>query len=388
MKTVIQQSAKLPIRYDVIFTRNLFAEGNETLANVLGHGRKLLVFVDQGVLDANPSITSEIRDWSKRNPNVADLVAIEPVLGGEAVKNNPGIVDWVGGLTRKHGICRHSFIAAIGGGAVLDAVGYAAAVVHRGIRLIRIPNGCGIPTTTLSQNDSGVGVKNGINRFGVKNFYGVFAPPYAVLNDLNFLDTLSDRVWYSGISEAFKVACIKDIAFLDYLIDNAALIHRKDPVVAETIMIKTAELHINHIGTGGDPFESGSSRPLDFGHWSAHKLEAMTNFKLLHGEAVSIGLALDLHYAALCGLIEMSDAERITNALRDVGLPISHEYLTDRFDDIWGGLDEFREHLGGQLTLSMPQPLGSKVDIHVVDKIKLQEAIALINNLQCLVLSS
>ena len=85
------------------------------------------------------------------------------------------------------GVDRHSFILAIGGGAVLDTVGYAAATTHRGVRLLRMP------TTVLAQNDSGVGVKTGINFFKVKNFIGTFAPPYAVINDFRFLATLSNR---------------------------------------------------------------------------------------------------------------------------------------------------------------------------------------------------
>ena len=93
-------------------------------------------------------------------------------------------------------------MVAIGGGAVLDAVGYAAATAHRGVRLIRVP------TTVLSQDDSAVGVKNGINAFGKKNFVGSFAPPHAVLNDFDLLRTLQDRDWRAGISEAVKVALL------------------------------------------------------------------------------------------------------------------------------------------------------------------------------------
>ena len=112
-------------------------------------------------------------------------------------------------------IDRHSYVVAIGGGAVLDAVGYAAATAHRGVRLVRVP------TTTLSQDDSAVGVKNGINAFGKKNFVGTFAPPHAVLNDFDLLTTLDDRDWRAGISEAVKVALLKDSAFFAWIEQHA-----------------------------------------------------------------------------------------------------------------------------------------------------------------------
>src|SRR5207342_647581 len=109
------------------------------------------------------------------------------------------------------GLDRHSFIAIIGGGAVLDMACFAAALAHRGIRAIRIP------TTVLSQADSGVGVKNGVNLFGKKNFIGTFVPPFAVINDSRFLESLSRRDTVSGVVEAIKVALLRDPAFYRYL---------------------------------------------------------------------------------------------------------------------------------------------------------------------------
>ncbi len=196
------------------------------------------------------------------------------------------------------GVDRHAFVVGIGGGALLDPVGYAAASTHRGVRLVRVP------TTVLAQNDSGVGVKNGVNAFGVKNFLGTFAPPFAVLNDSRFLRTLPPRDTIAGMAEAVKVALIRDAAFFALArgaTPRAGAVRARRPW--RTMIRRCAELHMRHIAQGGDPFETGSARPLDFGHWAAHKLESADRHELRHGEAVAIGLALDTRYSALAGML-------------------------------------------------------------------------------------
>ncbi len=250
-------------------------------------------------------------------------------------------------------IDRHSYVAAIGGGSVLDLAGFASAVAHRGIKHIRIP------TTVLSQNDSGVGVKNGINYNGKKNFTGTFAPPVAVFNDERFLETLSERDWRSGIAEAIKVGLIKDADFYYWIEENVEKLIARDGETMNRLIRRCAALHLQHIASG-DPFELGSSRPLDFGHWSAHKLEQLSGFKILHGEAVAMGIALDTLYSALSGRLLMEKAERIIQLLIKCGFEITNPLLEiqDENSEILKGLQEFREHLGGQLTMMLLPILG------------------------------
>src|SRR5204862_5030044 len=133
------------------------------------------------------------------------------VPGGERAKQSPALIAALHADLQRLGIDRQSFVVAIGGGALLDAVGYAAATAHRGVRLVRVP------TTVLAQSDSGVGVKNGVNAFASKNFVGTFAPPFATVNDSSFLPTLPQRQWCGGLAEAVKVALLKDAHFLRYL---------------------------------------------------------------------------------------------------------------------------------------------------------------------------
>ncbi len=264
-------------------------------------------------------------------------------------------------------ICRQSYVVAIGGGAMLDAVGFAAATAHRGVRLVRVP------TTTLAQADSGVGVKNGINAFGKKNFIGTFTPPWAVINDESFLTTLSDRDWRCGLSEAVKVALLKDERFFDQIVDAIPRLGRRDHATLIPIIRQSALLHLHHIADGGDPFELRHAKPLDFGHWSAHKLEQMTGFDLRHGESVAIGVALDVVYSAMTGLLEWSDVSRILDCLSGLGFALSHEALADH-EVLLEGLEEFRQHLGGRLTITLLNGIGTPVDVSEIDRAAMAQA--------------
>lgn len=281
----------VPFSYRLRFTDDAFDPKNHTLRSLVASGEgaaRTLVFIDDGVSAAWPTLLKDIRRYVSFNSETIDLIGEPQVLpGGEKAKNSREVVETVLSAIDAGALCRHSFVIAIGGGALLDAVGFAAATAHRGVRLIRLP------TTTLAQADAGVGLKNGINAMGKKNFLGSFAPPWAVVNDQRFLSTLSERDWKSGFAEAIKVALLKDAGFFAEIESVAGSLADRDERFAFRILRRAAELHIDHIVRGGDPFEMLSSRPLDFGHWSAHKLEEMSGFRIRHGEAVAIGVALD-----------------------------------------------------------------------------------------------
>lgn len=367
MKSIIKQKFSVSYQYDIHFTSGLFAAENRLLSRFFAerlHGPvpKLLVVVDEGVTTYHPALIERIRDYLDPDPAVQLINDILVVPGGEAIKNQSESVDGIIEAVDRYGIDRHSYILAIGGGAVLDAVGYAAAIAHRGIRHLRVP------TTVLSQNDSGMGVKNGINYRGKKNFVGTFSPPVAVFNDNRFLLTLDDRAWVSGISEAVKVALIKDAAFFDWIEAHAGILRRRDSEAMDELIFRCAELHLQHIA-GADPFEFGSSRPLDFGHWSAHKLEQLSNFEVLHGEAVAIGIALDTVYSAIAGMLSPQDAQRVLSVLQTLELPIFHPLLggTSAAHPLLAGLEEFREHLGGQLTIMLLSAIGRGVEVHELE---------------------
>jgi 3-dehydroquinate synthase len=234
------------------------------------------------------------------------------------------------------------------------------------VRLIRVP------TTVLAQDDSGVGVKNGVNAFGKKNYLGTFAPPYAVVNDFGFLSTLSDRDWRGGMSEAIKAALIRDRGFFDFLEQHARALVDRDAALMEQLIRRSAALHLQHIATSGDPFELGSSRPLDFGHWAAHKLEQVTGHRLRHGEAVGIGIALDSTYSHLAGFLPEPQWRRIIDLVLALGLSVYAPALSDHLDtpedsrSVLRGLAEFQEHLGGRLTIMLLEDIGRPFDVHEI----------------------
>jgi 3-dehydroquinate synthase len=377
----IQQSFHVDFQYRIHFTEHLFNKENHLLKKIfqdekqLGIKRKLLFVIDAGVLKHFPSLEHAIINYFEDNEYVTCIKEIIEVPGGEVVKNDTQYFDKIIDAVDRHGIDRHSYIAAIGGGSTLDLTGYASTVAHRGIKQIRIP------TTVLSQNDSGVGVKNSINYKGKKNFLGTFSPPFAVLNDTQFLTTLSDRDWAAGISEAIKVALIKDLDFFHWIDKNAESLALRDMVSMKYLIERCAELHIEHIG-GGDPFEFGSSRPLDFGHWSAHKLEQLSDFQILHGEAVSLGIALDCVYSYLDHRISKEALNSIISLLKRCKLPITHELIQINSLDhpIFKGLEEFREHLGGQLTIMLLHKIGKGTEVHELDYSKVMQASQLLKN--------
>lgn len=372
----IQQRFIVPFNYRVYFSEHLFDTQNETLRNFLTDDskdgiKKILFVIDAAVAENHPTLLDDIIDYFQA---INQVVLVHPILlvpGGEVCKNTDRWVNDIIEAVDRYGIDRHSYIAAIGGGAILDMVGYAAAISHRGIRHIRIP------TTVLSQNDSGIGVKNSINYKGKKNFIGTFAPPVAVFNDTQFLLTLPDRDWRSGIAEAVKVALIKDRPFFEWLTENAPALARREMVPMLYQIKRCAQLHLDHIA-GGDPFEKGSSRPLDFGHWSAHKVEQLSNFEIRHGEAVAMGIALDTAYSHCCGWLSEKDAEAVMNLLVTLGFEITHPMMeiNDADSHLIHGLQEFREHLGGKLTIMLLRAIGKGEEVHHLDITLLQKASA------------
>ncbi|MFH1499642.1 MAG: 3-dehydroquinate synthase, partial [Verrucomicrobiota bacterium] len=291
------QRLSIAFDYPVYFTRRLFAPSNALFARAVGRlgenrRHRVIFYVDSGVAEAHPHLLQRIQDYCQAHSEQLNLLEPPTVVpGGEAVKEDWELIQAIVRTAAAHHLCRHSYIVAIGGGAVLDAVGFGAALIHRGLRHIRVP------TTVLSQNDGGVGVKNAMNAQGMKNFVGAFAPPFAIFDDFDFLRTLRLRDWIAGISEAFKVAIIEDADFFDFLCEQAGALAKRGEGQMETLIRRCAVLHLDHIRSHGDPFESGSARPLDFGHWAAHKLESLSRYQLRHGEAVAIGIGLDSFYA-------------------------------------------------------------------------------------------
>ena len=369
----ITTSFQVPFAQRLLFTNDIFGPlERHVLAQVFEPSGdlapKVQFWLDAQLVASQPGLLQTVQDFLLWCGPRVRFAGVHSIAGGEAVKNDWAHVERLLATMNEADLDRRSYVVVVGGGAVLDAVGFAAGTAHRGIRLVRLP------TTTLGQADSGVGVKNAVNRFDKKNWLGTFAVPWAVINDTALLASLPDRDFVAGFSEAVKVSLLKSTMAFERLHRDAAQIRRRDPAVTLPAIRSSAQLHSEHITFGGDPFEALEARPLDYGHWSAHRLEAMTNFGLRHGEAVGIGVAVDTVYSSLMHGLEPRDAVRVLHTLSRLGLPLDHAALNDTAS-LFAGLEEFRQHLGGRLTLTMLRGIGDPIEVHEVDQSVMCDAI-------------
>jgi 3-dehydroquinate synthase len=192
--------------------------------------------------------------------------------------------------------------------------------------------------------------------------------PFAVVNDFELLSSLPAREKRAGYIEAVKVALIRDAAFFESIEADAGLLRNFDPMAMERLIYRCADLHVQHIAGSGDPFETGSARPLDFGHWAAHKLEQLSEYRIRHGEAVAIGIALDVIYSRNRGYLDSTGSRRILQLIESLGFEVfANELLHADSENnltILKGLEEFREHLGGRLTITLLNAIGSGFEVH------------------------
>jgi len=372
--TSIERTITVSYRHRIFFTRSVFSLQNRLLADLVSPSSKALVLIDRGVIEAFPQLPDAVTSYFSHELGPAKLVCPPLIVpGGEAAKNNRNLVEELYRQIEEHGICRHSHLIAIGGGALLDAAGLAAATAHRGVRHIRIP------TTTLSQADGGVGVMNGINAFGKKNFIGTFAPPFAVINDSDFIKPLPPAEKRGGLIEAIKVALIRDASFFEEIERSSGELARFDFAAMEKTIRRCAELHVQHIAESGDPFEFGSARPLDFGHWAAHKLEQLSGFTISHGTAVAVGLSLDTLYSHKRGMLPAEMSKRVLTLVQKLGFAIFDPLMMPSDPNgkwpLLDGLEEFREHLGGELTITLLMDIGRAVEVHEIDTGLMQKCI-------------
>ena len=374
---LIDASFAVPYRHRVWFCENVFESSQDILSSCFvdrddeaetddgGAGvqatSKVQIWVDSAVSETKTGFVDSLVNWIGAESGLELTRPAEVISGGEACKNDPSVVQNLLAAINHDQLDRRSYIVVVGGGAVLDVVGFAAAVAHRGIRLIRFPS------TTLAQADSGVGVKNAVNEFDKKNWKGTFAVPWAVVNDYSLLESLPEPTFVSGFSEAVKVALLKSSSSFEFLCENAERIRAREKRVAWQAIQESAAHHLRHIADGGDPFEVMEARPLDFGHWSAHKIEAISGYSVSHGDAVSIGLAVDVLYSVAQLGLDRKSADRVIDCLGRLGLPVWDPILDSHRNELLMGLEEFRQHLGGRLTVTMLADIGKPVNVHAID---------------------
>ncbi len=233
---------------------------------------------------------------------------------GEAHKNL-GTVQDVYRFLIEHGIDRKDTLLALGGGVVGDLTGYAAATYLRGIDFIQIP------TTLLSQVDSSIGGKTGVDLDQYKNMVGAFHMPRLVYMNLSVLETLDARQYASGMAEIVKHGLIRDAAYYERLIERAAQIMEKDPAAVEEMVYESCL--IKKAVVEKDPTEKGERALLNFGHTLGHAIEKYGNFTMLHGECVSLGCVAAAYISCERGLLSQEAYHKIKETFRSFGLPTS-----------------------------------------------------------------
>ena len=293
--------------YDVLIAPGLLARADEHLAP-LTSGRPLAI-----VADANVAVHLATLTASLDAAGVAWHVTTVPA--GEASKSWAMLARVTDQLLA-WGVERQDHVVALGGGVIGDLVGFAAAILKRGVRFVQIP------TTLLAQVDSSVGGKTGINATAGKNLIGAFHQPALVLIDPEMLATLLPRELAAGYAEVVKYGLIDDPAFFAWCETNGAALLAGDAAARTHAIAHSVAAKARIVAA--DEFETNGMRALlNLGHTFGHALEAEAGFdgSLLHGEAVAAGCALAFDFSAAQGLCPASDAERVKAHWRAVGLP-------------------------------------------------------------------
>ena len=248
---------------------------------------------------------------------------------------------------------RKTVVLAVGGGVVGDLAGFVAATYARGLPFIQVP------TTLLAMVDSSVGGKTGINHPKGKNLIGAFHQPAGVLVDTDVMSTLPDREYISGLAEVIKYGVILDEEFFAYLENNVAGLNERDPAVLRHVVARSCELKAYVVKE--DEYETTGLRAiLNYGHTYAHAFEALAGYgKLLHGEAVAIGVLCGSRLARKLGRISDTEVQRQIDLLKAVKLPVDvPEEVANRTDDILNCMLLDKKTVSGDLKFVLPDRIG------------------------------
>jgi 3-dehydroquinate synthase len=266
------------------------------------------------------------------------------------------------------GIHRRDVVVALGGGVVGDLSGLVAALYHRGIAVVQMP------TTVVAQVDAAIGGKTGVNLPEGKNLVGAFHQPLAVLADTDALATLPAEEFRAGLGEVVKHGLIADLDLLSRLESGPSEILERRPETLVPLVAQAAAVKARVVEQ--DETELGARAFLNYGHTLAHALEALGSYRAWrHGEAVSVGIALDATYSHLAGLLAEVDWRRVLRAIRALGLPLTAPQLADP-GAVLEGLEDFREHLGGELTITLLAGIGRGIEVHEMREAGILDALA------------
>jgi 3-dehydroquinate synthase len=338
--------------YDIFVGRGLLAEAGRRIAAL---GARAAAIVTDG--HVGPLYVGTLAASLQENGLRSSAIALPP---GEATKSYASL-EQVCDAVLEARIERGDLVVALGGGVVGDLAGFAAAVTRRGVRFVQVP------TTLLSQVDSSVGGKTGINSRHGKNLVGAFHQPSLVLADTALLDTLPIREMRAGYAEVVKYGLIDDARFFDWCEAHWSGIFsggpERDEAVAQSCRAKAAVVV-------RDEREDGDRALLNLGHTFGHALERITRYdsaRLVHGEGVAIGLCLAFRFSAALGLCPAGDANRVEAHLASAGLPTRLSHVpggSGTVDELLDAMAQDKKVKGGALTFILARGIGQSFIAH------------------------
>ncbi len=361
---IIESRVSFDKKISNYFTKRVFGHDNHLLAS-LAQGRQIIVFVDKRVAQ---NFGDEIARYFESHRQYFINYKIHIVDGDETSKTVETALDMVNKAT-VDGANRRAIFLAIGGGAIMDTVGFAAQLYMRGVDYIRIP------TTLLGIVDAAVGIKVGVNYNNHKNFIGAFYPPMAVVSDIRLIQSLDARQLRGGVAEILKVAIISNKPLFEKIEKiGADLVNpnklQQDPYKFEDILKEAALELVRQLEA--DFYERDLMRHVDFGHTMAHYFESVSNYEITHGEAVAIDILISAYIAKNRGILSPKDFDRIVALHKKLGLPFYHPKIST--ETMWNGVQEAISHKGGHLMMVVPKKIGQTVFIDSLSKEELSGA--------------
>jgi len=359
-------STSRAVSFEIEHTRAaVFDLTNQCLASAID-GAPAFIIVDEELW---PVYGAAIERYAQ---TVLDCRRVMCVPGNEATKSLSRVEALCDAAVELH-LPRHGVFIAVGGGTILDAVGFAASIYRRGVAYLRIP------TTLIGMIDVGVGIKQAINFGRKKNVLGSFYPPLRTINDVRFLNSLPARQLACGIAEAIKVALICDARLFESLEEHAVTLIASgfsQPKDAATDILMRSEIAMMK-QLQSDLYESKLKRLVDFGHSFSPVIETSTNYAVAHGEAVALDILLSTAIAARRAMCAPDLISRLARLYAKVGLPTSHPSMSPLLME--RALIDARAHRGGALNLVVPTGIGSAAFLQDVNYDEIASALELLD---------
>ena len=353
--------------YPIFVGTDLISNCEEILKKFI-ENRKIILIHDN-IFSLKKDKGQSFNALLKITKKLATSVNLISISGGDKTKN----ITQLNNILEKSlsfKIDRESLIIAFGGGVVGDIAGFAASILLRGINYIQIP------TTLLSQVDSSVGGKTGINSCKGKNLIGSFHQPLAVIADIEILKSLPKREFLSGLVEVIKYGLINDFKFFNYLEENFKEILEYDQIKLKKIITKSCKIKSKIVKI--DEKENGQRALLNLGHTFGYAIESFGKFdgKIIHGEAVSIGICLAFKLSKKMNFCSQNDVEKVTSLLKKLTLPTSLKDIKNISITTNKMLDKFKfdkKNKNNQLTFILNKKIGesfikNNMDVNILTK--------------------